>query len=404
MKKAAFTTKGTISVSKAQLYWSCVGKAPTKPHAGLEQIAQAVFDGCDIVILQPEEFDAFQSELESLHKQVKTNMCHGFNKLQSWHKDTDYHEDYLRTKGFRLLTKSTLVAVDRGNERYDIVFLYWNGVDTTAMADLCDYVYKTKGVKRARGNSVVNARSDKTMSGQMNAFGSWDARGPATVGLGDGKKEVRMYNPNGKVDARLDALVVKHVNQMSKEERSLAPVCAAVRAGYAKDYDPYQRHRLSAKCDAFAATISKDYVADPHNDSGAPGVLEYIKFCNATGPLPDGHKWLFGIAGFLCQLPNAAGKGCVIALPACGVFHGTLPTSSVSTTHNHGNYGSALITKQDVCRGMKRQLEQGKAAHPDYWCKYGNQKREKEYTCAHCYHFEGTYDEVVAHEAACAHK
>ena len=43
-----------------------------------------------------------------------------------------------------------------------------------------------------------------------------------------------------------------------------------------------------------------------------------------------------------------------------------MPTSSTTATHQHGNYGSALITKKPICEGLRRQLQCGRATHPRY--------------------------------------
>ena len=41
--------------------------------------------------------------------------------------------------------------------------------------------------------------------------------------------------------------------------------------------------------------------------------------------------------------------------PGTGLYHGTLPTSSVFPTWLHGNHGSALVTKQRMVEGLQRQ-------------------------------------------------
>ena len=61
------------------------------------------------------------------------------------------------------------------------------------------------------------------------------------------------------------------------------------------------------------------------------------------------------------------GETAIIGLPAQGVFHGTLPTSSTEDTFPHGNYGSALVTKASVVKGLTRQLQEGKST-PFKYC------------------------------------
>jgi hypothetical protein len=83
-------------------------------------------------------------------------------------------------------------------------------------------------------------------------------------------------------------------------------------------------------------------------DSGKPGALEFVKFVNTDGALPKGHEWLFVIAGCILELPSKEGDIVLIGLPAHGVYHGTLPTSSTVDTCFHRGVGSALISKESV--------------------------------------------------------
>ena len=404
--KRATRTDGTVTqVSLRQFYWPGIDEGVIRE----KHIARKVFDNCEIFLLTQGEFDGHQATLASIHDCVKNISKRGFDDSFRWHKDTTYNDSFLLGQGFRMLTKSTLVAIDDGAGRFKIVFLYWRdpSIDGSHMKCLCDYLYTgMRSSKRPRGDSLVQDRGDKTMGGKMDAFGSWDAFGPASAGLGKGVKEVRVYNPNGRVDPSLNALVVNHVNALTEAEKALVPSCATLRADFASWLDPRRNHRMSPESDVFAMTTSINYIADPHDDSGVRGVLEFIQFVNATGPLPPGHKWLFGIAGFLCELPTVVGEAAIIALPARGIYHGTLPTSDTTATYQHGNYGSALITKQHVCKGLLRQLKRGKATHPKYRSSFtyfaGNAERA-EFTCEFCFEFEGSEEEVKAHEAICVH-
>ena len=406
--KSATRTDGTVTqVSLHQFYWPWIDEEVIRE----KHIAQEVFDNCEIVLLTQGELDAYQATLASIHDCVKTVSKRGFDDSFRWHKSTNYNDSFLLGQGFQMLTKSTLVAIDGGARRYEIVFLYWRdpSIDGSDMKLLCDYVYKyldNRSNKRPCGDSLVTARGDKTMSGKMDVFGSWDAYGQASAGLGKGVQEVRIYNPRGRIDPFLNVVVTRHVNTLTEAEKALTPSCAALRAELASWLDPRCNHRMSPECDAFAMTTSVNYITDPHDDSGVNGVLEFIQFVNATGPLPPGHKWLFVIAGFLCELPTVLGEATIIALPARGVYHGTLPTSDTTATYQHGNYGSALITKEPICKGLHRQLMRGKATPPKYRSSFtyfeGNAERA-EFTCEFCYEFEGSEEEVKAHEAICVH-
>ena len=204
------------------------------------------------------------------------------------------------------------------------------------------------------------------MNGQMHAYGSWDARGSEKQDLGKGKKEVRVYNPNGKVDSKLNSLLTNHVNALTTLESEMTPSCFQARKQIADKHDPQKNHRITPVSDAFSCTVSANYVTDPHDDSGVSGVLEFIQFVNTNGPLPDGHSWNFVMGGCILALPNKVSKSVVIALPASGVYHGTLPTSSTEDTDRHGNYGSALITKSLTVHGLKRQLQNEKSTGAKY--------------------------------------
>lgn len=197
------------------------------------------------------------------------------------------------------------------------------------------------------------------MSGLMHAYGAHEAFGSAGQGLGRGKREVRVYNPNGKgTDRKLHALLRQHVSQLTTAETTLFPSCAEARKTLADRCDPKMFHRICPGSSAFATTMSVNYVAEAHSDSGARGVLELIQFSCAQAT-PPAHKWLFAIAGSIVALPNVIGRSLIVALPAEGVFHGTLPTSSDAATLCHGNYGSALITKANILRGLTRELDAG---------------------------------------------
>ncbi len=85
-----------------------------------------------------------------------------------------------------------------------------------------------------------------------------------------------------------------------------------------------------------------------HNDSGA--ALEAIGFAYAAQtPLPEGHEWLFAVAGCIHPLPVDREGFVFVAVRGKGVHHGTLPTSSTEPHFaNHAGIGSALVNKSDL--------------------------------------------------------
>ena len=114
------------------------------------------------------------------------------------------------------------------------------------------------------------------------------------------------------------------------------------------DFDPKGVHRITPTCMATAVSMTMGHVVSPHMDSGSQGALEFIKFLNTDGPLPEGHKWYFVVAGCILELPSKEGDIVLVGLPAHGVWHGTPPTSSTVNTCFHRGVGSALISKGSV--------------------------------------------------------
>ena len=142
---------------------------------------------------------------------------------------------------------------------------------------------------------------------------------------------------------------------MSDDERRLSPACFQARKEVMTNADPKKHHRISKDCYATAISVSKGYVTVPHDDSGIPSNLEFIKFIN-NGNFEANNKWQFVIAGCLIRLPSSPGNVALIGLPAAGVYHGTLPTTSDDDNNFlHSGIGSALISKSEVILGMSNQ-------------------------------------------------
>ena len=116
------------------------------------------------------------------------------------------------------------------------------------------------------------------MFGVMLMLGSWNAYGSACQGLGKGVKQVRVYNPNGKIDEIALRLYQAHADQISRDENRLTPACAEARSRLMTDFDPKAVHRNTNSCMGTVVSLSKSFVVEPHMDSGSPEALEFIKF------------------------------------------------------------------------------------------------------------------------------
>ena len=69
----------------------------------------------------------------------------------------------------------------------------------------------------------MDERSNKTMTGVMLAYGSWDAYGNEAQGLGEKKMQVRVYGPSGKKDETTYKLMKAHVDDLTRTEEKLVP-------------------------------------------------------------------------------------------------------------------------------------------------------------------------------------
>jgi hypothetical protein len=101
-----------------------------------------------------------------------------------------------------------------------------------------------------------------------------------------------------------------------------------------------------------------------HNDSGA--ALEAIGFAYAAQlPLPNGHEWIFAVAGCLHPLPVDRDGFVFVAVRGEGVYHGTLPTSSTEPHFaDHAGVGSALVNKAELVQLLAKSGESGQKPWP----------------------------------------
>ena len=144
----------------------------------------------------------------------------------------------------------------------------------------------------------------------------------------------------------------------------LAPALAAKRDRLADLHDSRRDHRMSRECSAFSAGVARSYAVTTHDDSGK--AAETVQFYNRHGALPVGHKWRFTVGGFVHPLPDEEGKAALFIIEGEGVSHGTLPTSSTAATLDHGNLGSALVTKSDMIESLNRQARRKETTHSTY--------------------------------------
>ena len=145
----------------------------------------------------------------------------------------------------------------------------------------------------------------------------------------------------------------------------MIPSLAKSRDEIANAHDPQALHRMSEICSAFATSLACHYVVTAHDDSGK--AAETIQFLNRNGPLPEGHEWLFVMSGHVHPLPDVIGGSALLFIDGEGVYHGTLPTSSTEPTLDHGNLGSALVTKKHTLDSFSRQMQSRSMTTPEDW-------------------------------------
>ena len=359
--------------SADQLFW--------EDAADVEGLAvcQQLFDRCVLKIVTEEQFAANEAVLRAVDRSIPQK---GFAEVQ-WHQ-TRWNEQHLVEEcGFQRTSEPTILAVDVGNSRYAVKYVYVPlDSESTEMRELSTYVFDDEGAVREglnpegglRGQSLVVRRGSKAMNtgSTMMMYGSWDCWDwPGAIAEGvrvKGVTQPRVYNPRGQLDCTLDELVSRHTDQLNVTERRMIPQYAQLRDQVAQEVDPGSLHRISGLSSAFSASLTASYVIGPHNDSGV--ACETIEFCNRSGPLPEGHEWLFGIGGHVHPLPDTPGQSVLLFIKGTGVYHGTLPTSSSEDTWLHGNHGSALVTKHKMIDGLRRQTARGETTPAELTCSH----------------------------------
>ena len=381
--KLALTIAGAKSTPEPTALASEATTAAEKPPLALLYFKNAddgrlavsaeVYDRCSIVVFSEREWAAKQRTLEEVCAPI-----HAFAKSEREKKKRDasyqmkevrwqqheYNKDALLRRGFASSTQKTLVAVDDGAGRFAVKYVYWPMDEPTSeMMELAGWMYDEGGCvrRKACGLSEFGARGGgKAERGSMVMFGSHNfIPGAAHKARGISNSCPAAYRFNDPIDERTNVLLRAHVDRLTRLERTMIPAHAEARDRLAAEHDPERLHRMTGECTAFAASLATSYVVTAHDDSGKAS--ETILFTNRSGPLPPNHSWGFAVGGHVHPLPNEMGKAVLLFVEGEGVLHGTLPTSSTEPTLDHGNHGSALVTKKETIDSMARQRERGEA-------------------------------------------
>lgn len=346
-------TGETAHVTRDQLYWVTADN-------GSPAVSEDVFRTCKLVVFTQEEWDAKQTILSDvcapIVKYSKTEQVKA--KSVPWER-YEYHREGLLARGFTHSDEATMVVVADGSGRFAVKSIYLPLDKAPELMHLANTVYDDDGNVgvEARGLSEFGKRGGtKADDGSMVMFGSHNfIPGPSHKQQGVRHAMPAVYNFNHAVNEQLNSKVVSHVNKLSEMERDMIPSMAEQRDRLADEHDPEHRHRMSEECSAFSSSLAQSYVVTAHDDSGK--ACETILFVNRHGPLPEGHAWDFTVGGQVHSLPNARGKAVLLFVEGTNVYHGTLPTSSTQPTLDHGNIGSALVTKDCMIRSLERQRD-----------------------------------------------
>ena len=341
----------TCPTSIDQLFWATADSV-------LPAISEDVFRTCKKVVFTREEWDTKQQILHEASAPIVAYSKKHPNKPVPWH-TYQYNHERLVNKGFVSSAEPTMVVVANGTGRFAVKYIYLPLDDTPSeMLELAEYVYTDQCTPtvQASGLSEFGKRGgSKGEHGSMVMFGSHNfiPRGKRCPAI------PAVYRINDPVDTTLNAKVVTHVNKLSEYEHAMIPSLAAKRDELADTHDPDRLHRMSDDCSAFAVSLACQYVVTAHDDSGE--ACETVIFANRNGTLPEGHSWDFAVGGHVHPLPNERGKCVLLFVEGKDVHHGTLPTSATEQTYDHGNFGSALVTKRAMIESLIRQSKRGEA-------------------------------------------
>jgi hypothetical protein len=345
-------------------------------YRNVKPISDFIYNNCEFIIYSQSQWEEKQETLkkvcEPIIKVCKTNQKQNCNEDLQWQK-YDYNKEYLiGAPGFKLCSGNTLVCVKDRSQNYAIKYVYmpleYNSCHrkaiSTSMTELANSVFEikdgktvvTQSARFARGMTEINIRGGKkASSGRLVMTGSHNLI-PNSVhkmhGIANSRPAVYNFN-NRNHDKALIAKWISVSDSISEFEKKHIPAYAKRRRLLREKHDPKGRFRISDKTEALSVSLTTDYAITGHDDNGLTS--ETIGFVNRNGPLPTNHSWNFVAGGCVHTLPGNVGGASVVFIDADKVFHGTLPTSNTEVTYNHGNLGSALVTKKELIDSLKRQ-------------------------------------------------
>ena len=324
------------------------------------------------ITISDADFEQTEKLLRQMGERAKTD-------ARSWHQ-TEWTAEKLEAQGFGRINSPTILVREDGKRIATVMYGTTSfkaegkaftisasnalSLAGSAVATLGEMALGTDGRQlrpMKRGQSHVKTRDSKRQDGHMMMYGSKCERG-ANAREGDKEWHPEVYMRNHAIDAELNGAVSYTANMMSILEGLAAPGDFQSRHALAERVDPEERHRMAPFCSGFSLGLSTGYIVAPHDDSSAAN--ELIVFVNRTGPLPDGHQWLFLVNGYIIELPKDTGQVCMVSV-APKVHHGTLPTSSTQETHVHGNLGAALVDKHQFVLACEKQRARGGFTRPE---------------------------------------
>jgi len=367
---ARFIKKKELKPKMDRLYFKNVCYRNVKP------ISDFIYNNCEFIIYSQSQWKEKQETLkmvcEPIIKACKNKQNQNYNKDIQWQK-YDYNKEYLvGVAGFKLCTGNTLVCVKDRCQNYAIKYIYipleYNNCHReaicTSMTELANSVFEmregknvvTQSARLARGMTEISTRGGKkACSGRLIMTGSHNLI-PNSAHKMEGitNSTPAMYNFNNRNhDKALIAKWISVSDSISQFEKKHIPAYAKRRRQLRKKHDPKGRFQISDKTEALAVSLTTDYTITGHDDNGLTS--ETIGFVNRNGALPTNHSWNFVAGGCVHTLPRIEGGASGLFIDADKVFHGTLPTSNIEVTCNHGNLGSALVTKKNLINSLKRQ-------------------------------------------------
>jgi hypothetical protein len=350
------------------------GKAPVNPE---------LLEGLDVFEMNEEQFKAFCAGQLSIHDELKADTKRRNAAVAKMKKEQAHHKKGRGGSKRRKVTKSSERAEPADVEERSWQHTSWNADSICSLDDgKCVRVHRASMVvygmfilclllpsdERLRNLDALSERI-RAVKGNNKGF---VREGMRDVTRGDGKDgsgtmlmggahvaqtnastvERREYAAGAKEDEVLRALMEEYVMKEALPlEQSDVPAVSYLRNKAIKESDPLGLHSFVSEdghARTYAFSWTSSYVVPGHEDTeGYPGVTESI-FLSSTGiDLPEGHEWLFTCASLVFRLDEH--KSCRIYVPST-MWHGTLPTSSIENTYDHGGVGSALVLKNDMVK------------------------------------------------------